>query len=108
MLLELNNAKITLKDFVDRKTEKEYNQALYRNVDIDMDNAKKASIPLSNLEEANDCLVLNMVLSIESEPPIQNTKQNFAAFLEGLPREQYKELLSKCLEKYNSSDYKKK
>jgi len=75
-IIKLSNGTAKLKDFVDRKTSREYYNVLYDNIDIQTAE-KDLKFDMPKIEKANDVLVLGLIKElIIDEKTIEITKEN--------------------------------
>ena len=101
--VEITGGKVKLRPFINRKTFREYNAIMYKGIKQDLEGEVKVEIPLTNIEEANDVLVLNMIESAEIGG--QNVEVN-EAFAGNLKQTDFNKILVECNRIMNAKEKK--
>jgi hypothetical protein len=104
--IKITGGIVTLKPFVDRKTFREYHNAMYKGVGSDLNNEDaKIILPLSNMEDSRDVLVLGCISKIvinENEVPITSES------LERFKQRDFVRVLEACNKLLTKDDEEKK
>jgi len=102
MEIKLKNGTAIIRDFINRKTQKEYKAKLFNNVKIRQGmGAEDLELDLVSAEEANDSLVYNMIEKLNDKPITIEA-------IEQIDSDDFNLILEECQKILNKNDESKK
>ena len=102
MKINLKNGTAIIRDFVNRKTQKEYKEKLFKNVKIHQGmEAEELELDLVSAEDANDSLVFNMIETLNNRPVTLES-------IEQIDSDDFNLILEKCQAILNKNNDSKK
>lgn len=103
MKIEITNGYVELSNSINRKIAKIYNQALFEGVIASQD--KTPEMPMQNVENANDILVLNLIQKAVINEKETNVNEDF---VESLDVNDFLKILTRCQEIIKENGVEKK
>ena len=91
--VQIDGGKVILKETLKRKAQREFNRIMFRNSNITEEG--KTQIGLSDLDDANDTLLLHMIeKAIIDQKEITVTQD----FIDDMSQSDYEKILTRCKE----------
>jgi len=102
MEIKLSNGTAIIRDFINRKTQKEYKEKLFKDVKIRQGmGSEDLELDLVSAEEANDSLVFNMIEKLNDKPVTLEE-------IDQLDSNDFNLILEECQKILNKNDEDKK